>query len=79
MPLNVAMQQPDRDKFIDAMAWELSQHTKLKHWKIIHKASPEDCQTSSNDMDPVTQKGSCRGNPEVEGPFVCRRPLPGVW
>ena len=38
MPLNVAMQQPDRDKFIDAMAWELSQHTKLKHWKIIHKS-----------------------------------------
>ena len=37
MPLNVAMQQPDRDKFIDAMARELGQHTKLKHWKIIHK------------------------------------------
>ena len=38
MPLNVAMQQPDRDKFIDAMAWELGQHTELKHWKIIHKS-----------------------------------------
>ena len=38
MPLNVTMQQPDWDKFIDAMAWELSQHTKWKHWKIIHKS-----------------------------------------
>ena len=38
MPLNVAMQQTDRDKFIDTMAWELSQHTELKHWKIIHKS-----------------------------------------
>ena len=38
MPLNVAMQQPDQDKFINAMAWELSQHTELKHWKIIHKS-----------------------------------------
>ena len=38
MLLNVAMQQPDWDKFIDAMAWELNQHTKLKHWKIIHKS-----------------------------------------
>ena len=38
MPLNVAMQQPDQDKFIDAMARELSQHTELKHWKIIHKS-----------------------------------------
>ena len=38
MPLNVAMQQPDRDKFIAAMARELGQHTELKHWKIIHKS-----------------------------------------
>ena len=38
MPLNVAMQQPDRDKLIDAMAQELGQHTELKHWKIIHKS-----------------------------------------
>ena len=37
MPLNVAMKQPDRDKFIDAMARELGQHTELKHWKIIDK------------------------------------------
>ena len=37
MPLNVAMQQPDWDKFIDAMARELGQHTELKHCKIIHK------------------------------------------
>ena len=37
MPLNVAMQQPDRDKFIAAMARELGQHTELKHWKVIHK------------------------------------------
>ena len=35
MLLNMAMQQPDRDKFFDAMAWELSQHTELEHWKII--------------------------------------------
>ena len=38
MPLNVAIQQPDRDKFIDAMAQRLGQHTELKHWKIIHKS-----------------------------------------
>ena len=38
MPLNVALQQPDRDKFIHAMARELEQHTELKHWKIIHKS-----------------------------------------
>ena len=38
MPLNVAMQQPDRDKFITAMARELGQHTELKHWKVIHKS-----------------------------------------
>ena len=38
MPLNMAMQQPDHDKFINAMACELEQHTELKHWKIIHKS-----------------------------------------
>ena len=38
MPLNVAMQQPDQDKFIDAMARGLGQHMELKHWKIIHKS-----------------------------------------
>ena len=38
MPLNVTIQQPDRDKFIHAMACELGQHTELKHWKIIHKS-----------------------------------------
>ena len=38
MPLNMAMQQPDRDKFIDAMPQELGQHTELKHWKNIHKS-----------------------------------------
>ena len=38
MPLNMALQQPDHDKFIDAMARELEQHTELKHWKIIHKS-----------------------------------------
>ena len=38
MPLNVAMQQPDRDKFISAMARELGQHSELKHWKVIHKS-----------------------------------------
>ena len=38
MPLNVALQQPDRDKFIHAMARELEHCTELKHWKIIHKS-----------------------------------------
>ena len=38
MPLNMAMQQPDRDKFISAMARELGQQTVLKHWKVIHKS-----------------------------------------
>ena len=38
MPLNMALQQPDRDKFIHAMTRELEQHTELKHWKIIHKS-----------------------------------------
>ena len=38
MPLNVALQQPDHDKFINAMARELEQHMELKHWKIIHKS-----------------------------------------
>ena len=38
MPLNVAMQQPDRDKFVAAMARELGQHTELKHWRVIHKS-----------------------------------------
>ena len=38
MPLNVALQQPNHDKFIHAMARELEQHTELKHWKIIHKS-----------------------------------------
>ena len=38
MPLNVALQQPDSDKFIHAMVRELEQHTELKHWKIIHKS-----------------------------------------
>ena len=38
MPLNVALQQPDRDKFIHAMARELEHYTELKHRKIIHKS-----------------------------------------
>ena len=38
MPLNVALQQPDCDKFIHAMARELEQHTELENWKIIHKS-----------------------------------------
>ena len=38
MPLDMAMQQPDHDKFIHAMACELEQHRELKHWKIIHKS-----------------------------------------
>ena len=38
MPLNVAMQQPDHDKFIAAMARGLGQHTEFKDWKMIHKS-----------------------------------------
>ena len=38
MPLNVTLQQPDRDKFIHSMARELEQHTELNHWKIIHRS-----------------------------------------
>ena len=38
MPLHIALQQPDWDKFIDAMAKELKPHTELKHWKVIHKS-----------------------------------------
>ena len=63
MPLNVAMQQRDWDKFIEAMAWELSQQTELKHWKSTHKS----------------QEGSCTRNPEVEGPFMRPSPSPSVW
>ena len=37
MPLHVTLAQPDRDKFIASMEKELKQHSKLKHWKIIHK------------------------------------------
>ena len=32
MPLIMALQQPDHDKFILAMARELEQNTELKHW-----------------------------------------------
>ena len=38
MPLNMAIQQSNQDKFIHAMARELCQHMELKHWKIIHKS-----------------------------------------
>ena len=38
MPLEVAFAQPDRDKFIGAMDKELKQHSKLKHWRIVHKS-----------------------------------------
>ena len=37
MPLEVALAQPDRDKFIGAMEKELKQHSELKHWRIVHK------------------------------------------
>ena len=37
MPLEVALAQPDHDKFIGAMEKELKQHSKLKHWRIVHK------------------------------------------
>ena len=37
MSLHVALPQPDHDKFIASMEKELKQHSKLKHWKIIHK------------------------------------------
>ena len=38
MPLHIALQQPDQNKFIDAMVQELKHHTELKHWKIVHKS-----------------------------------------
>ena len=38
MPLLIALEQPDQDKFVDTMARELKQHTELKHWKVIHKS-----------------------------------------
>ena len=38
MPLEVALGQPDRDKFIGAMEKDLKQHSKLKHWRIVHKS-----------------------------------------
>ena len=38
MPLHIALQQPNQDNFVDAMAKELNQHTELKHWKVIHKS-----------------------------------------
>ena len=38
MPLEVALAQPDRDKFIGAMEKELKQHSELKHWRIVHKS-----------------------------------------
>ena len=38
MPLHIALQQEDCDKFIQAMVKELKQHAELKHWKIVHKA-----------------------------------------
>ena len=81
MPLNVAMQQPDRDKFIAAMAREFGQHTELKHWRVIHKSqvSPEECQAHSHGVDPSAQTRPCRRNPEVEGPFVCWRPPSSIW
>ena len=38
MPLEVALAQPDHDKFIGAMEKELKQHSELKHWRIVHKS-----------------------------------------
>ena len=38
MPLEVALAQPDCDKFIGAMEKELKQHSELKHWRIVHKS-----------------------------------------
>ena len=38
MPLDVALAQPDRDNFIGAMEKELKQHSKLKHWHIVHRS-----------------------------------------
>ena len=38
MPLEVALAQPDHDKFIGAMEKELKQHSELKHWRIVHNS-----------------------------------------
>ena len=80
MPLNVALQQPDCDNFIHAMARELEQHTELKHWKIIHKSQvPKNAKPIPMVWTLQRKMGSSRRDPEVEGPFMCRRPSPGVW
>ena len=41
--------------------------------------SAKECQTYPHGVDPLTQKGSSRRDPEVEGPFVRQRPSSGVW
>ena len=38
MPLHVALQQQDKDKFAEAVQWELKQHTELKHWKVVNQS-----------------------------------------
>ena len=35
MYLHEALQQPDRDKFIEAIEKELDDHILRKHWKVI--------------------------------------------
>lgn len=35
MHLNEALQQHDREKFLGAMAKELKDHIKSKHWKVV--------------------------------------------
>ena len=79
MPLNVALQQPDRDKFIHAMARELEQHTELKLEDYSQVPGAKEYQTYPHGVDPPMQKGSSRRDPEVEGPFARWRPSSGVW
>ena len=36
MPLHIALQQQDKDKFMEAMQWKLKQHADLRHWRVVH-------------------------------------------
>jgi len=35
MYLHQTLQQPDKEEFLKVMIWEISNHEKRKHWKII--------------------------------------------
>ena len=35
MPLHIALQQLDKDKFVEAIQWELKQRMELKNWRVV--------------------------------------------